>query len=172
MNLGTLLKHDAATVSPGGSAVFEILLWSTDTEQFSVSFDSSAPKGWSILFNPVNVSLPAAKSDQYMGSVPAVSEKLFVVVPADAANGNYAVKVNAYAEGKGYPIPVSQGRSFDINITVIAGQTGNGSVMREQATSAPGKTHTTDAQSGGVPFIVVILSVLALLVISYMIYRR
>jgi hypothetical protein len=122
ISLGTVQADKSASVYPGESAQFKILLF-TIQPPVHVSFAYELPDKWNILIDPGEVDLPP-ESGEYIalpeGYIMASRVDIKLDIPANEKPGEYEVKVVAQASsGSSGTITTTQERVFPFKITVI-----------------------------------------------------
>ncbi|VVB60827.1 Uncharacterised protein [uncultured archaeon] len=131
MNLGTLQKQSSADIGAGETAVFHILFWNAQDQEYSVKIsDSKMPQGWTVIVNPKQFllnSTPAGNTERiYLpgakNTVIAEVADIYVIVPKNESIGNYIVSIMAAAgNGTGPGFLLMQERQFSFDVNVVRG---------------------------------------------------
>ncbi len=122
ISLGTVQAEKSASIYPGETAYFKILLFTTQSP-VHVNFAYELPDNWDIVIDPGEVDVPS-ESGEYIalpeGYIMASRVDIKLDIPANENPGKYEVKVVAQASsGSSGTIATTQERIFPFRITVL-----------------------------------------------------
>lgn len=128
-NLGTLQKSEFQNVRAGETAIFLILFWNSEGEEYAVELSGAGlPEGWTIIAAPSRFllnSTPSGKTERiYLpgpkNTISAKVVEVYVVVPDTAPRGQYEAVLQATAGnsgGAGFSLLQERRFSFTVNVS-------------------------------------------------------
>ena len=135
ISLGSVQVKDSATVLPGDSTGFKILLFNAhENTSLYVTTDYESSEGWVITITPDEFILPYKEIGDKVyeegyeflgtnaGDVKAKPVWIDIEVPSNEKIGSYEVKVIINARKQNSGISMSQSRSYNYNVIVIGTQ--------------------------------------------------
>jgi hypothetical protein len=122
-NFGSYARTDNVTIS-GGSAVFEVLLWTSDSYNVSVRlYADSKPAGWNVAINPETLSINNNTGSEIMilnvSNFRKASLIRITATPGSYAVGDYDIKIIAEAKASSVGMASAQQRTFNMHAKLL-----------------------------------------------------